>query len=205
MSKGTVNKVIILGRLGQDPDVRATAGGSNVVNLSVATNHGIKDQQGNWSDATEWHRVVVFGKSADAAAQYLAKGSSVYIEGRLQTRKWQDQNGQDRYSTEIVCNEMQFIGGRGDQMGGGQQAQAQQDPWGTPAAQPQQQSYQQPQQQAAPQQQPMQQQAPAQQQPTPAQQQQQQQWQQQAAPAAKPAPAAQPKQRFDDFDDDIPF
>lgn len=113
--KGTVNKVIILGRLGQDPDVRTTASGTQVVNLNVATTEaGPKDQQGNRTESTEWHRIVLFGRTAEIASQYLSKGSQVYIEGRLQTRKWQDQNGQDRYSTEIVGNDMQFIGGKLD-------------------------------------------------------------------------------------------
>lgn len=120
MARGTVNKVIILGRLGQDPDVRATASGTQVVNLNVATNElGPRDEQGNRQDSTEWHRIVLFGRMAENAANYLRKGSQVYIEGRLQTRKWQDQNGNDRYSTEIVGNEMQFIGGRGDAQGQG--------------------------------------------------------------------------------------
>ncbi len=135
MAKGTVNKVIILGRLGQDPDVRATASGTQVVNLNVATNElGPKDAAGNRGEAvTEWHRIVIFGRMAENAAQYLQKGSQVYIEGRLQTRKWQDQSGQDRYSTEIVANEMQFIGGGQNQgqqpaqQGGGFQAQPQQN------------------------------------------------------------------------------
>ena len=114
MAKGSVNKVIVLGRLGQDPDVKTTNSGSQVVNLSIATTElGMKDkatgQRGQ--DVTEWHRVVIFGKMAENAAQYLKKGSQVYIEGRLQTRKWQDQNGQDRWSTDIICNEMQFMGG----------------------------------------------------------------------------------------------
>ena len=173
MSKGTVCKVIILGRLGQDPDIRTTASNTTIANLSIATNHGVKDSQGNWTDATEWHRATVFGKAAEAAAQYLSKGSMVYIEGRLQTRKWQDQSGQDRYTTEIVANELQFVGGQGDGQQQPQQMASQQtqqqpqqnDPWGTPAPQPQQMPNQQPQQQP-------QQQMTA--------QQQQQQWQQQA-------------------------
>jgi single-strand DNA-binding protein len=113
VARGTVNKVILLGRLGQDPDVRTTASGTQIANLSIATNElGRADDQGNRQDVTEWHRVILFGRMAETAAQYLSKGSQLYIEGRLQTRKWQDQSGQDRYSTEIVGNEMQFIGGR---------------------------------------------------------------------------------------------
>lgn len=130
MAKGTVNKVIILGRLGQNPDVRTTASGTQIVNLNVATTElRPKEQNMNQrSDVTEWHRIVLFGRTAEVAAQYLSKGSQVYIEGRLQTRKWQDQNGQDRYSTEIVGNEMQFIGGKSEgqsnqQWGGQAQAQ----------------------------------------------------------------------------------
>jgi len=131
--KGTVNKVIILGRLGQDPDTRTTASGTQVVNLNVATTEaGPKDQQGDRTEATEWHRIVLFGRTAEIASQYLSKGSQVYIEGRLQTRKWQDQNGQDRYSTEIVGNEMQFIGGKSDGQQGGNQPShgAQHEPQG---------------------------------------------------------------------------
>ena len=113
MSKGTVNKVIILGRLGQDPDVRTTANGTQIVNLNVATTEiGKADDQGQRQELTEWHRVTLFGRMAENAAQYLTKGSQVYIEGRLQTRKWQDQSGADRYSTDIIGNEMQFIGGK---------------------------------------------------------------------------------------------
>lgn len=123
MARGTVNKVIVLGRLGQDPDVRATASGTQVVNLNVATNElGPPDDQGNRQDLTEWHRIVIFGRMAENAATYLRKGSQVYIEGRLQTRKWQDQGGNDRYSTEIVAREMQFIGGRSDNQSQGQQS-----------------------------------------------------------------------------------
>lgn len=125
MAKGTVNKVIILGRLGRDPEVRATASGTTVANLNVATNElGPKDPaSGQRADVTEWHRCVMFGRNAELAQQYLSKGSQVYLEGRLQTRKWQDQNGQDRYSTEIVVNEMQFVsGGQGGGQGAGSSA-----------------------------------------------------------------------------------
>ena len=134
MAKGTVNKVIILGRLGQDPEIRSTASGTQIANLNIATTEiGKADAQGNRQEVTEWHRVVLFSRTAELAAQYLNKGSQVYIEGRLQTRKWQDQNGADRYSTEIVGNEMQFIGGRQDNPPAQTQRQAQQ-----PAQQPQQ-------------------------------------------------------------------
>lgn len=136
MARGTVNKVIILGRLGQDPEVRTTASGTQIVNLNVATNEiGKADDQGNRQDVTEWHKIVLFGRTAEVASQYLSKGSQVYIEGRLQTRKWQDQNGQDRYSTEIVGNEMQFIGGKPEgqntaQQGGYNQVPQRQQPQG---------------------------------------------------------------------------
>lgn len=112
MAKGTVCKVIILGRLGQDPEVRSTASGTTVVNINVATTElGAKDASGNRQEMTEWHRCVLFGKTADLAQQYLKKGSMVYLEGRLQTRKWQDSAGKDRWSTEVVVIEMQFVGG----------------------------------------------------------------------------------------------
>jgi len=118
MSRG-VNKAIIVGTLGQDPEVRYTASGSAVANLSVATNETWKDRQtGEAQERTEWHRIVMFGKLAEIAQQYLKKGSQAYFEGRIQTRKWQDQSGNDRYSTEIVANEMQMLGGRGGGGGG---------------------------------------------------------------------------------------
>ncbi|MGH8222780.1 MAG: single-stranded DNA-binding protein [Woeseiaceae bacterium] len=116
MARG-VNKVIIIGNLGADPDTRYIPSGSAVTNLSVATNESWKDKQtGEQKDRTEWHKVAMFGRLAEIAAEYLRKGSQVYIEGRLRTRKWQDQQGNDRYTTEIVADEMQMLGGRG---GGG--------------------------------------------------------------------------------------
>jgi single-strand DNA-binding protein len=116
MARG-VNKAIIVGTLGQDPEIRYTANGSAVANISVATNESWKDKStGEAQERTEWHRIVMFGKLAEIAQQYLKKGSQAYFEGRIQTRKWQDQSGNDRYSTEIVANEMQMLGGRG---GGG--------------------------------------------------------------------------------------
>jgi single-strand DNA-binding protein len=112
MARG-INKAIIVGTLGRDPEVKYTAGGSAIVNTSVATNESWKDKTtGENVEKTEWHRIVIFGKLAEIAAQYLKKGSQVYFEGKIQTRKWQDQNGQDRYTTEIVANEMQMLGGR---------------------------------------------------------------------------------------------
>lgn len=112
MSKGTINKVLLIGNLGADPEVRQAPSGSVVATLNVATTDVWKDQQGQNQERTEWHRVVMFGRTAEVARDYLRKGSKVFIEGRLQTRKWQDKNtGQDRYSTEIVANEMQMMGG----------------------------------------------------------------------------------------------
>lgn len=176
MARG-INKVILVGNLGQDPEVRYLPSGGAVTNVSIATTESWKDKQtGQQQDRTEWHRVVFFNRLAEIAGEYLKKGSQIYIEGKLQTRKWQAQDGTDRYSTEIVANEMQMLGGRQgaspmnegyDQSAYGGQPQsappqaAQQAPRSAPQAAPQQ--------------------APAQQQ----------------APAAPPA--------MDSFDDDIPF
>jgi len=110
-------KVIIVGNLGGDPDTKYMPSGSAVTNLTVATNESWKDKQtGEQKDRTEWHKVAMFGRLAEIAAEYLRKGSQVYIEGKLRTRKWTDKQGNDRYSTEIVADEMQMLGGRG---GGG--------------------------------------------------------------------------------------
>ena len=112
MARG-VNKVIIVGNLGNDPDTKYMPSGSAVTNLSVATNESWKDKAtGEQKDRTEWHRVAMFGRLAEISAEYLRKGSQVYIEGKLRTRKWQDQQGNDRYSTEIIADEMQMLGGR---------------------------------------------------------------------------------------------
>ena len=111
-----VNKVIIVGSVGNDPDIKATTSGQTIVNMSVATSESWRDKQtGEKVEKTEWHRVVMFGKVAEIAGQYLAKGSQVYIEGKLQTRKWQDKEGHDRYSTEVVVDAggtMQMLGGK---------------------------------------------------------------------------------------------
>lgn len=118
MSRG-INKVIIVGNLGNDPETRYMPSGSAVTNLSVATNESWKDKQtGEQKDRTEWHKVAMFGRLAEIAAEYLRKGSQVYIEGKLRTRKWQDKEGQDRYTTEIVADEMQMLGGRSGGGGG---------------------------------------------------------------------------------------
>ncbi len=131
MASRGVNKAIIIGNLGVDPDVRYLPSGGQVTNIRVATSEQWRDKNtGENRENTEWHRIVFFGKLAEIAGEYLKKGSQVYIEGRLQTRKWQGQDGQDRYTTEIVANEMQMLGGRpgagggqGGGYGGGQASQ----------------------------------------------------------------------------------
>ncbi len=113
MARG-INKVILVGNLGADPDTRYMPSGGAVTNLSVATSESWKDKQtGEPKERTEWHKVAMFGKLAEIAAEYLRKGSQVYIEGSLQTRKWQDKDGNDRYTTEIKARDMQMLGGRG--------------------------------------------------------------------------------------------
>ena len=178
MTRG-INKVILVGNLGKDPEVRYTADSRAIANITIATSEQWKDKNtGQTNEKTEWHRVVMFNRLGEIAGEYLKKGSQVYIEGKLQTRKWQDQNGQDRYTTEIVANEMQMLGGRGG--GGGSadynDAPAQQQGGGMQ----QQSSYQQQGGGAAPRQgggMPPQQQS-------------------------NPAP---PTSNYDGFDDDIPF
>ncbi|SEL79140.1 single-stranded DNA-binding protein [Halomonas daqiaonensis] len=123
MARG-INKVILIGNLGQDPEVRFTPSGTAVANLNLATTDTWMDKQsGQRQERTEWHRIVLFNKTAEIAQQYLKKGSKVYIEGRLQTRKWQDQNGQDKFTTEIVANDMQMLDSRGGDVGGQQGGQ----------------------------------------------------------------------------------
>ncbi|WP_144157745.1 single-stranded DNA-binding protein [Paraburkholderia sp. BCC1885] len=116
----SVNKVILVGNLGADPEVRYLPSGDAVANIRLATTDRYKDKtSGEMKEATEWHRVSFFGRLAEIVNEYLKKGSSVYIEGRIRTRKWQAQDGTDRYSTEIVAEQMQMLGGRGGAMGGG--------------------------------------------------------------------------------------
>lgn len=176
----SVNKVTLIGNLGRDPEVRYTPNGAAVCNVSVATTRNWKDKSsGDKVEETEWHRVVFYDRLAEIAGEYLKKGRSVYVEGRLKTRKWQDKDGKDNYTTEIVADQMQLLGGReGGGMGGGgggggygqqggsdefsQEAPAQAS---RPAARP----------------------AAAQ------------------RPAPAPAPAAKSATGFDDMDDDIPF
>lgn len=134
-----INKVTLIGNLGQDPDMRSTASGAAVTNLRIATTERRKDRDGNWTDHTEWHSVVAFGRTAENVGKYCRKGKQIYVEGRLQTRKWQDRDGRDRYSTEVVADNIRFLGGGagqgqsqgqsrgnyGDQNGGGYQNQNQ--------------------------------------------------------------------------------
>lgn len=138
MASRGINKVILVGNLGQDPEIRYMPNGGAVANITIATSESWRDKQtGEQKERTEWHRVVIFGKLAEIAGEYLRKGSQVYIEGQLQTRKWQDQSGQDRYTTEVVVNiggVMQMLGGR---QGSGEGQSAQQSSWGQPQ-QPQQ-------------------------------------------------------------------
>jgi single-strand DNA-binding protein len=118
MARG-VNKVILIGNLGADPETRAMPSGTTVANLRIATSESWRDKQtGEQQERTEWHRVALFGRLAEVAGEYLRKGSKVYIEGSLRTRKWQDKEGKDRYSTEIVGNDMQMLDGRGGGAGG---------------------------------------------------------------------------------------
>jgi single-strand DNA-binding protein len=119
MARG-VNKVILIGNLGQDPDTRYMPSGKAVTNIRIATSESWKDKQtGDQQERTEWHSIVMYDKLGEIAAEYLRKGSQVYIEGKLRTRKWQDKEGKDRYTTEIVAREMQMLGGRGGAGGGG--------------------------------------------------------------------------------------
>jgi single-strand DNA-binding protein len=115
----SVNKVILIGNLGRDPETRYMPDGGAITNISVATTETWKDKQGEKQEKTEWHRVAFFGKLAEIAGEYLKKGSQVYVEGRLQTRKWQDKDGADKYTTEIVANAMQMLGSRQGMGGGG--------------------------------------------------------------------------------------
>jgi single-strand DNA-binding protein len=148
MARG-VNKVIIVGNCGQDPETRFMPSGGAVTNLSIATSESWKDKNtGDQQERTEWHRVVFFNRLAEIAGEYVKKGSKLYIEGSLRTRKWQGQDGQDRYTTEIVASEMQMLDSRGSQQGGGMGDYSQQSAPQAP-------------QQQAPQQQAPQQQAPA--------------------------------------------
>jgi single-strand DNA-binding protein len=225
-----VNKVIILGNLGKDPEVRFMPNGGGVANLTIATSESWKDKQtGEQKEKTEWHRVVMFGKLAEIAGEYLKKGSKVYIEGALQTRKWQNQQGQDQYTTEIVVQgfngTLQMLDSRGGsgagagdfnqqapQQSGGfqQQQQAPQQSGGFNQQAAPQQAYNKPAQQSGGfQQQPAQQQSSSQQQSGGFQQQSAPQqsggFQQQQSGFQQNAPKVNPQEPTIDFDDDIPF
>ena len=177
MARG-VNKVIIVGNCGQDPETRFMPSGGAVTNLSIATSESWKDKNtGDQQERTEWHKVVFFNRLAEIAGEYVKKGSKLYVEGSLRTRKWQGQDGQDRFTTEIVASEMQMLDSRGGAQGGGDYQQS---------------SNQQPSNQQPSNQQYSQQSAP------------QQQSTQQNAPAQQNAPQQAP-QGMDSFDDDIPF
>jgi len=177
MATRGVNKVILIGHCGQDPETKFTANGAAVTNLSLATSETWKDKQtGQAQERTEWHRVVFFNRLAEIVGEYVRKGSKVYIEGSLRTRKWQDQGGQDRYTTEIVASEMQMLDSRNSEQGANMGGGASAGVGGAPQQAP---SYSAP-QQSSPHQQSAPQAAP-----------------QQQAPAAPPA--------MDAFDDDIPF
>ena len=131
-----VNKVILIGRLGNDPECRNTTNGGMVANISLATSEKWLDKKTNQQkEKTEWHRVVIFGKLAEVASNYLHKGSNIYIEGKLQTRKWQDQGGQDKYTTEIVANSMQMLDSKGNDNLQQSQSSAETVPNFTPAGQ----------------------------------------------------------------------
>ena len=135
MARG-INKVILVGNLGADPETRYMPSGSAVTNLSVATSESWKDKQtGEQKERTEWHKVAMFNRLAEIAAEYLRKGSQVYIEGKLRTRKWQDRDGNDRWTTEIIADEMQMLGGRGG--GGGSAPMSSGQDSGPPSAPPQ--------------------------------------------------------------------
>lgn len=184
MASRGVNKVILVGNLGQDPEVRYTPAGVAVTNVNLATSETWKDKQtGQPQERTEWHRVVFFNRLAEIAGEYLRKGSKVYVEGSLRTRKWQDQQGQDRYTTEIVAGEMQMLDSRGGSSGGGDQSLAGYDDMGYGSAP------------SAPQ--GAAQSRPYQQQPAAAGS--------GGAPSPSPSQNNAPAQDFDGFDDDIPF
>jgi len=171
----SVNKVILVGNLGRDPEVRYLPSGDPVANITIATSSRYKNKSGEMTEETEWHRVTFFGRLAEIASQYLKKGRPVYVEGRIKTNKYTDKNGVERYSTDIIANEMQLLGGREGMGGpaseddgyGGGESGGNYAPRPAPASRP-----------AAP--------APV-------------------RPAAAPAPAARPASGFDDMDDDIPF
>jgi single-strand DNA-binding protein len=130
----SVNKVILIGNLGRDPETRYTADGAAITNITIATSRKYKDSSGQQQEETEWHRIAFFGRLAEIAGEYLKKGRPVYVEGRLRTRKWQDKEGQDRYTTEIVADQMQMLGSREGMGGGGDIDSAAEEPRAAPRA-----------------------------------------------------------------------
>lgn len=138
VDRNSLNKAMIIGHVGADPEIRYTNNNTPVTNISVATNSTYQDQQGQRQDQTEWHRVNLFGRLAEVAQNYLRKGSMVYTEGRLQTRQYQDRDGNTRYSTEIVANSLTMLGNRGGSEGGQQGAGPAEQAASDPASQPQQ-------------------------------------------------------------------
>ncbi len=190
MARRGVNTVILVGNLGNDPESRFLPSGGAVTNISIATSESWKDKQtGAMQERTEWHRVVFFNRLAEVAAEYLKKGSKVYVRGSLRTRKWQDGNGQDRYSTEIIADEMQMLDSRGS-MGGGSDPYAEYQA-SAPQSQPMRQTAPQPMPSSGAAAMPQQASAPV----APAQ----------PAPQSAPEPALAGAQFDDKFDDDIPF
>ena len=121
----SLNKVMLIGNLGKDPEVRFTASGQAVASFSLATSEKFKGKSGEMEERTEWHNITLWGKLAEIAGEYLSKGKTVYIEGRLQTRKWQDKNGNDRYTTDIVGDRMQMLSAKGERSGGGEPSSTQ--------------------------------------------------------------------------------
>ena len=115
----SLNKVMLIGNLGKDPELRYTTSGTPVASFSLATSERVKSKSGEWEERTEWHSVILWGRLAEIAGEYLAKGKTVYVEGRLQTRKWQDKEGRDRYTTEVVGEKMQMLSSRGENAGRG--------------------------------------------------------------------------------------
>jgi len=126
---------MLIGNLGKDPEVRFTASGQAVASFSLATSEKFKNKTGEWEERTEWHNITLWGKLAEIAGEYLSKGKTVYIEGRLQTRKWQDKSGNDRYTTDIVGDKMQMLSAKGERSGGGDTSSAQK-PTGTSYEEP---------------------------------------------------------------------
>ena len=114
----SLNKVMLIGNLGKDPEVRFTASGQAVASFSLATSEKFKGKSGEWEERTEWHNITLWGKLAEIAGEYLSKGKTIYVEGRLQTRKWQDKSGNDRYTTDIVGDKMQMLSAKGERSGG---------------------------------------------------------------------------------------